>query len=211
MRIKFKPWAKEYIKDNNQVFIQNEEHLESLISDYEIIYLEIGSGKGTFSYEMAKQNPKVLYIAIERYDSVIVKAGEKNIDNHLENLWFFSTDIVHVKDYKILQKKINNIYLNFSDPWPKSRHEKRRLTSKNYLDIYDTILTKNGRIYLKTDNQKLFEYSIESLSKNEWAIMDVCLNLHETNRKNIKTEYEIKFSELGFRINYAEIRRLKDE
>lgn len=210
MRIKFKPWAKDYIKDNPQIFIQSEAHLEYLIRKYKKVYLEIGCGKGQFSINMAKRDPDALYIALERYDSVIVKAGEKKAKEHVDNLYFYAIDIDEVKDFKILRRRIDKIFLNFSDPWPKKRHEKRRLTSKHYLAIYDRILKKNGRIFFKTDNQEFFEYSLVSFNENKFDIVDICLDLHNTDRDNIKTEYEEKFSKKGFRINYCEVKRRRD-
>ena len=211
MRIKFKPWAKDYIKDNPQIFIQSESHLEYLIRKYKNVYLEIGCGKGQFSINMAKRDPEALYIALERYDSVIVKAGEKKEKEHVDNLYFYAIDIDEVKDFKILRRRIDKIFLNFSDPGPKKRHKKRRLTSKHYLAIYDRLLKKNGRIFFKTDNQEFFEYSIVSFNENKFDIVDICLDLHKTDRDNIKTEYEEKFSKKGFRINYCEVKRRRDD
>lgn len=210
MRIKFKPWAKDYIKEHDDFFVQDEAHLESLLAKYDEVYLEIGCGKGRFSIEMAKQNPNVLYIALERYDSVIVKAGQKQEEEQVDNLYFYSNDIVNVKDFACLKNRISNIYLNFSDPWPKKRHAKRRLTSEYYLNIYDHILKPDGNIFFKTDNQQLFEYSLVSFNEWGWSIVDLCLDLHNTDRLNIRTEYEDKFSSQGFRINYCHVKRSKD-
>lgn len=210
MRIKFKPWAKDYIKEHDDFFVQDEAHLESLLSKYDEVFLEIGCGKGRFSIEMAKHNPNVLYIALERYDSVIVKAGQKQEEEQVDNLYFYSNDIVNVKDFACLKNRISNIYLNFSDPWPKKRHAKRRLTSEYYLNIYDHILKEDGNIFFKTDNQQLFEYSLVSFNEWGWSIVDLCLDLHNTDRPNIRTEYEDKFSNQGFRINYCQLKRSKD-
>lgn len=210
MRIKFKPWAKDYIKEHDDFFVQDEAHLETLLAKYDEVYLEIGCGKGRFSIEMAKQNPNVLYIALERYDSVIVKAGQKQEEEQVDNLYFYSNDIVNVKDFACLKNRISNIYLNFSDPWPKKRHAKRRLTSEYYLNIYDHILKPDGNIFFKTDNQQLFEYSLVSFNEWGWSIVDLCLDLHNTDRLNIRTEYEDKFSSQGFRINYCQVKRSKD-
>lgn len=210
MRIKFKPWAKDYIKEHDAFFVQDEAHLETLLAKYDEVYLEIGCGKGRFSIEMAKQNTNVLYIALERYDSVIVKAGQKQEEEQVDNLYFYSNDIVNVKDFACLKNRISNIYLNFSDPWPKKRHAKRRLTSEYYLNIYDHILKPDGNIFFKTDNQQLFEYSLVSFNEWGWSIVDLCLDLHNTDRLNIRTEYEDKFSSQGFRINYCQVKRSKD-
>lgn len=209
MRIKYKPWAKDYIKENSDKFIQDYDHLVSLMDQYDDVILEIGCGKGQFSIEKAKQYPNSLYIAVERYDSVIVKAGEKLEHDNVENLFFFSQDIINMAKYEILQHRVKSIYLNFSDPWPKKRHSKRRLTSPTYLDIYSNLLVDDGSIYFKTDNQGLFEYSLISASTHGWGIVDICLDLHNSGRENIVTEYEEKFSKLGFRICYAEFQRNK--
>lgn len=210
MRIKFKPWAKDYIAAHPQLFIQDENHLRQLLSQYDKVFLEIGCGKGQFSHQMAKLHPDVLYIALERYDSVIVKAGQRLETDYIDNLYYYSRDIVDIKDFKYLQHKIEHIYLNFSDPWSKKRHAKRRLTAPSFLSIYDQLLKQDGTIYFKTDNQQLFEYSLTSFSQNDWILMDICLDLHNTDRFNIKTEYEEKFSQQGFRINYCEVKRRVD-
>lgn len=207
MRLKFKPWAKDYIDGNPEIFIQNEEQLNEYIKDAKEIRIELGCGKGQFIYQLAKLNPEVTFIAVEKYESVIVMAGSKLEENPLPNLKFWAIDVLELEKYDNLLGKIDLIYLNFSDPWPKNRHTKRRLTSDTFLPIYDKLLTKEGHVEFKTDNQSLFEYSLESFPESGWKISNISLDLHNTERFNIKTEYEEKFSAKGFRINYLEARR----
>lgn len=211
MRLKYKPWATDYIKSNKQLFIQGEEDLYEYIKDAKTVKVEIGCGKGQFIRTLAKQNPDVCYIAVERYETVIVTAAKELEDEPLANLKFYACDISKFNEYSNIFHAVDTIYLNFSDPWPKKRHTKRRLTYSSFLNIYDTMLKPGGHIEFKTDNQALFEYSLSSLSHNRWNLDNISLDLHNTERENIKTEYEIKFSNLGFRICYLEARKDKNE
>ncbi|MDD2238665.1 MAG: tRNA (guanosine(46)-N7)-methyltransferase TrmB [Bacilli bacterium] len=163
------------------------------------ISIEIGTGKGDFIIEMAKKYPHINFIGIEKYDSVLVRALEK-LDEIIPNLRFICNDARFINDY--IKIKVNNLYLNFSDPWPKKRHEKRRLTSKDFLDQYEKIFDQEINIYLKTDNKGLFAYSILSLSNNNYIFKDLSLDLHQEKISNVLTEYEKKFSLLGLTINY---------
>ncbi len=207
MRMKFKPWAKKYISDNENIFIQDEEHLNKFIETKKEVRFELGAGRGSFIHTVAKANPDIIFVGVERFDSVIVSAGAKLKQEPLENLRFWSIDVIKLPDYCNLIKNIDLIYLNFSDPWPKSRHTKRRLTSPVFLNIYHQLLSEVGHIEFKTDNQGLFEYSLSSFSLCQFELSNISLDLHNTERLNIKTEYEIKFSEKGFRINYLEARK----
>ena len=163
------------------------------------IYIEIGMGKGTFIVNNALKYPDINFIGIEKYDSVMVRATEKVEDMNLNNLKFIRMDANNIGD--IFDKEIDRIYLNFSDPWPKVRHEKRRLSSSNFLNKYDNIFNKNKRIVMKTDNRKLFEYSVMSFVNYGYKINEISLDLHNDDIKdNINTEYEIKFSDLGYPI-----------
>ncbi|MDD2409719.1 MAG: tRNA (guanosine(46)-N7)-methyltransferase TrmB [Bacilli bacterium] len=173
---------------NNKTFINNNP-----------ISIEIGTGKGDFIIEMAQKYPYINFIGIEKYESVFIRALEK-IDEIPPNLRFICNDARFINDY--IKIKINNIYLNFSDPWPKKRHEKRRLTSQDFLDLYEKLFDQEINIYLKTDNKSLFAYSIISLSKNNYIFKDLSLDLHQENIPNVFTEYEKKFSSLGLTINY---------
>lgn len=156
------------------------------------IYIEIGMGKGQFIIENAKRYPNINFIGIEKYDSILVRAIEK-LDDRLDNLIFIRINALEIDE--IFSTEINRIYLNFSDPWPKLRHHFRRLTSKIFLDKYDKIFKNSKEIYLRTDNEDLFTYSIETLSKKGYALQSVTLNLHGNKDEDlITTEYEDKFS-----------------
>ena len=166
------------------------------------IYLEIGMGKGKFLLEHAKTNPNINYIGIEKFDSVIVQAVEKIYPLELTNIKLINVDAEELLD--IFEKKeISKIFLNFSDPWPKNRHEKRRLSHKNFLERYQEIL--NGTIEMKTDNRELFEFSLKSYNQNNWDFIDISLDLHSREEKIITTEYEDRFTQKGNVIYFVEI------
>ncbi len=163
------------------------------------IDIEIGMGKGNFIIGMAKLNPNINYIGIEMYDSVIVRAVQKLQDEDINNLKLIKMDASDIEE--VFDKEINTIYLNFSDPWPKKRHAKRRLTSPFFLKKYDNVFKDKKRIIQKTDNIDLFSYSIVSLSNYGYIIDDVTLDLKKVNDVyNILTEYEEKFNKIGVRI-----------
>lgn len=165
------------------------------------IHVEIGMGKGRFIREMAKQNPDVYYLGIERYESVIQKAIERKVKD--EEAGFDNKNINFVcMDAELLptvfaEGEIDKIYLNFSDPWPKARHEDRRLTSQKFMHIYDKVLAKDGTVEFKTDNEALFDFSLESIPAAGWEIIYVTRDLHSENVPNVMTEYEEKFSSKG--------------
>ena len=157
------------------------------------IEIEIGCGKGNFIIENALTYPDKNFIGIEMYDTVLMYAVNK-IEKDIPNLRFIRMDARLLDE--VFDKEIDLIYLNFSDPWPKDRHEKRRLTHKHFLDIYDSIL-KNKLIIQKTDNRKLFEYSICSLVDYGYKIEKISLDLHKDSQDIITTEYEEKFMKIG--------------
>ena len=155
------------------------------------IFVEIGMGKGDFIIENAIKYPNINFIGIEKYDSVLVRAIEKLPDN-INNLRFVRMDAKEIDS--IFNKEIDRIYLNFSDPWPKDRHYKRRLTSFLFLEKYEQIFRKEKEIHQKTDNRGLFEFSLISLIEHGYKLEDICLDLHNSNRENIiMSEYEKKF------------------
>ena len=166
------------------------------------IYIEIGMGKGKFILDNALANPNINYIGIEMYDSVILRAVEKTNDLELNNLYLIRIDATLIEE--IFDKEIDTIYLNFSDPWPKDRHAKRRLTSPRFLARYDKIFKSVPRIIQKTDNLPLFEYSLESLKEYGYNIDYVSYDLHNDKDNIITTEYEDKFTSMGIKINYLE-------
>lgn len=166
----------------------------ALFNNSNPIALEIGIGKGNFIINMAKNHPNINYIGIEKYDSVLVRACEKLEETKLDNLYLISMDANNILD--VFEKEISTIYLNFSDPWPKKRHSNRRLSSKLFLDKYNLISLDLPHIVMKTDNRHLFEYSLLTLSQNNYVIDDLSLNLHADADKllnNVMTEYEQKF------------------
>ena len=163
------------------------------------IYIEIGMGKGDFIIENAMRYKDINFIGIEKFDSVIVRAIQKSNDLELDNLKIIRVDANKLEE--IFDREIDTIYLNFSDPWPKDRHAKRRLTSMVFLSIYDKIFKDRNRIIMKTDNISLFDYSLDSLCENGYEILYKTNNLDCLNEDNIMTEYEKRFYNLGVKIN----------
>ncbi len=155
------------------------------------IHIEIGMGKGKFILENAIKYPNINFIGIEKFDSAISRAIKKIDEYELNNLKLIRMDACELD--KVFDKEIDVIYLNFSDPWPKDRHEKRRLTEENFLKVYDKVFKKDKVIIQKTDNRKLFEYSLYSLVKYGYKIDYVNLDLHKDVDDEITTEYEEKF------------------
>ena len=173
------------------------------------IYIEIGMGKGDFIIENAKRYKNINFIGIEKFDSVIVRAIQKSNELELDNLKIIRVDANKLCD--IFDKEIETIYLNFSDPWPKDRHAKRRLTSPIFLDIYSKIFKDRNRIVQKTDNVNLFEYSLSSLVDYGYDIVYKTNNLNCLDSDNIMTEYEKRFYNLGVKINKLEAIRQKED
>ncbi|WP_322875917.1 tRNA (guanosine(46)-N7)-methyltransferase TrmB [Mycoplasmopsis felis] len=171
--------------------------------------LEIGSGKGEMISQLAYLNPNIKYIAIEKYPTVALKILKKINELNLKNLFIITEDAIKLPE--ILKGKVSTIWLTFSDPWPKNAHEKRRLTYKTYLNLYKDLLSEKGQLFFKTDNDKLFNFSIDSLKENNWEIMFLTNDLHNSkyNESNIKTGYEIKWSEKGKNINFLITKPLK--
>jgi len=162
------------------------------------IHIEVGMGKGQFIIEMAKRNPEINYIGIEKYSSVLVRAVEKLEDFEQNNLRLIRMDAENIEE--VFDKdEVDRIYLNFSDPWPKDRHAKRRLTSTRFLERYNNILTPEGRVMFKTDNKDLFDFSLEQVEEAGWILENHTYDLHhsEYNEENVMTEYEEKFSAKG--------------
>ncbi|MDE6930052.1 MAG: tRNA (guanosine(46)-N7)-methyltransferase TrmB [Lachnospiraceae bacterium] len=162
------------------------------------IEIEVGMGKGKFIMELAQNHPEINYIGIERYSSVLLRALQKREELELSNIWFLCVDAKELTEV-FEEQEINKIYLNFSDPWPKDRHAKRRLTSPEFMAVYDKVLAKDGRVEFKTDNRGLFEYSLESIPAAGWQIEEKTFDLHNSPMAegNVMTEYETKFVAKG--------------
>lgn len=172
------------------------------------IHLEIGIGKGQFIMELANRNPNINYIGIEKYSSVLFRALEKRGDSDFDNLYFIRFDAEYLNTI-FAEDEVARIYLNFSDPWPKDRHVKRRLTSRNFLSKYEKCLKKDGELIFKTDNRSLFDFSLEELEAAKWSIKDITYDLHNSQyvTDNIMTEYEEKFVSEGKPIHMMRIHR----
>ena len=162
------------------------------------IRLEIGMGKGKFLMALAAQNPDINYIGIEKFSSVLFRAIEKQDEAQLGNLYFLREDAADITTF-FDRAEIDRIYLNFSDPWPKDRHAKRRLTSKEFFARYDQILKQDGEVQFKTDNRMLFDFSLEQVAEAGWRLAMFTFDLHHSEfaEGNIMTEYEERFSAKG--------------
>lgn len=201
MRLKKVQGAKEIVENSKYTIMKMESHrgkYKDIFNNDNPIHIEIGTGKGDFIVKMAETFPDINFIGIEKYESVLYKAINKLENKQINNLRFICMDATGIEN--VFDKEIDRIYLNFSDPWPKKKHAKRRLTSENFLKKYDLIFKNENNIIMKTDNQSLFEYSVISLTNFGYKIKNISLNLHETDEFNIETEYERKFSSKGYRI-----------
>ena len=177
-------------------------NFKSIFTNNNPIHIEIGMGKGDFIIGMAKKYPNINFIGIEKYESVMVRAIQKLEDLELPNLKLINMDAKEINE--VFSHEISVLYLNFSDPWPKTRHAKRRLTSELFLKLYDDIFVGDPHIIQKTDNIGLFAYSLSSLSMYGYTLINVSLDLENTDIPNVITEYEAKFMSLGTKINYLE-------
>ncbi|MGI6084812.1 MAG: tRNA (guanosine(46)-N7)-methyltransferase TrmB [Acetivibrionales bacterium] len=166
------------------------------------IHVEIGSGKGQFITELASKNPHINYIALEKFPAVLIKLVRKLPDEGLENLAVIRFDAEDLEEI-FESGEINKLYLNFSDPWPKKRHAKRRLTSPDFLKLYKKVLKPGSVIEFKTDNRPLFDYSIETFKNSGFNLLQVTFDLYNSVllEGNMPTEYEMKFHSLGTPIN----------
>lgn len=172
------------------------------------IHLEIGMGKGKFILEMALKYPNINFIGVEKFSSVASFAIKKIAPYNLPNLRIIIGDAIDLGE--ILKNKISCIYLNFSDPWPKKRHAKRRLTSREYLKSYDELFKDNKVIIQKTDNDELFLFSVTSLKEYGYNIEEINYDLNSEDPSNVMTEYEEKFRNKGIKIKYLKAVKLID-
>jgi tRNA (guanine-N7-)-methyltransferase len=201
MRLRNIRGSRETVAANDYVVHEPEKQKgkwKDLFGNEHPIHVEIGMGKGKFIMQLAAMNPQINYIGIEKYSSVLLRALEKREETELSNLYFLRFDAEYLND--IFDKdEISRIYLNFSDPWPKDRHAKRRLTSKEFLAKYDQCLKKEGEVIFKTDNRMLFDFSVEEAGIAGWELKEVTYDLHHSEyiEGNVMTEYEERFSAMG--------------
>lgn len=205
MRLRNIPGADDVIR-KHPIAIKNETEKKGqwnkVFENDNPIHIEIGMGKGQFLLTLAKQKPNINYIGIERYSSVLLRALEKFDTEEfmeLQNIRFICMDAFELPEVFSLGE-VAKIYLNFSDPWPKSRHANRRLTSTRFFGQYDKVLAQNGVVEFKTDNRPLFEFSLEQVEEAGWRLLAHTFDLHNDeamNEGNVMTEYEEKFSSMG--------------
>ncbi len=217
MRLRKVKNAYEDLCKDSKYFVSNPKDYKSkwnelVFKNNNPIHIEVGCGKGQFMMGLAKKFPDINFIAIEKYDSVLIRTLEKALTFDIPNLRLVLLDANQLEEV-FDKNEVRRIYLNFSDPWPKKRHAKRRLTSEIYLSIYEKILPTNGEIFQKTDNRGLFESSLESFSQNDWYLSNISLDLHKTDIFNIMTEYEEKWSPKGpiYRLEARKIKTNNDE
>lgn len=208
MRLKHIKGAEKMVEENPYIILNYQEYKgkfqEIFKNENKFLHVEIGTGKGDFIIENAKRYPNINFIGIEKYDSVLVKALQKVNELDLKNIRFIRMDATGIDS--MFDHEVDVLYLNFSDPWPKKRHAKRRLSSIHFLNKYETIFKKDKNIKMKTDNRKLFEYSLKSFTDFEYNIVDISLDLYQDNiEDNIPTEYETKFHNLGYPIYKVEV------
>ena len=205
MRLRNVKGAKGVIDNSKLVcnnYLKYRGKFNKLFNNNNPIHLEIGMGKGKFIIEMAKRYPNINFIGVEKFDSVLVRALEKIV--YLDNLRFIRADATYIEE--IFDHEIDTIYLNFSDPWPKERHKHRRLTDLYFLKRYDNLFKDRKHIIMKTDNRKLFEYSIMEFNNYGYKIESISLDLYDDDISlNISTEYEDKYHSRGNLIYKIEV------
>ena len=202
MRLRHIRGAEEAIETSPFVIQEPKEHrghFNELFGNANPIEIEVGMGKGKFIMELAQKHPETNFIGIERYSSVLLRALQKREELEIPNIYFMCVDAKELGEI-FAPGEVEKIYLNFSDPWPKDRHAKRRLTSRQFFARYDAILKPDGRLEFKTDNQDLFTFSLEEIPEAGWHLDASTRDLHHDsvlNEGNIMTEYEEKFSSKG--------------
>lgn len=201
MRLRNIKGSREVVSENDYVIRDPKEFKgkwNTLFGNDHPIHVEIGMGKGKFIMQLAEQNPNINYIGIEKYSSVLLRALQKREEVELNNLYLLRFDAEYISDI-FDKEELSRIYLNFSDPWPKDRHAKRRLTSKEFLNRYDQCLKKEGEVEFKTDNRTLFDFSLEETKLAGWELRAVTFDLHQSEylAGNVMTEYEERFVAMG--------------
>ena len=214
MRLRNIPGAQDAILESPYVVQEPQTkkgHWAEVFAKKQPLHIEVGMGKGRFLMDLARLHPEINYVGIEMYDSVLLRAVQKReqLEEDLPNLYFIRMDARNLPD--VFEKgEVDKIYLNFSDPWPKERHAKRRLTSRWFLERYDKILAPEGTVEFKTDNRPLFEFSLEEVKEAGWVLDASTFDLHHDAKLmegNVMTEYEEKFSRAGNPIHKMIIHR----
>lgn len=210
MRQRNKPWADDFLKTNTHLILSHPSHYKgkwhkAIFQNKRPIHVEIGTGKGQFIVGMAKRHPGINFVGIELAKSIIVDAGQKVLASGLENVYLIKTSAHELLDI-FSEAEIDTVYLNFSDPWPKNRHEKRRLTYHTLLDKYLRVMHNEGKIALKTDKPDFFAYSLVNFSKAGMILDDINMDLHRSpSLECIMTEYEERFIREGKPIYYCSV------
>lgn len=206
MRLRNITGSREVIADSSYVVHEEQNcpgRWREIFGNDHPIHIEIGMGKGRFIHTMAGLHPEINYIGIEKYSSVLLRAIQKMEEEELPNLKFIRMDAEDITQV-FAPGEVDRIYLNFSDPWPKDRHAKRRLPSRQFLARYDVILKKDGQLEFKTDNRELFDFAVDELPEAGWKTRVITYDLHSDEalmEGNVMTEYEEKFSAMGNPIN----------
>ena len=203
MRYRKRDWQEELIKENqNKHVFYDFKFLEDKINSSKNNNLEIGVGKGDFIINKAISDNEANYFAVERITSVFSMCLKKLIQNDLKNVFLLNIDASKINEADFLESKFSKIFLNFSDPWPKKRHERRRLTSPFFLRVYKKILVEKGQVIMKTDNIDLFKYSLQTLRENGFILENIDFDYNiELNNEDFMSEYEKKFRDKGIKIN----------
>ena len=202
MRLRNITGSREAIAVSNYVIHEPRDHIgnwNEIFGNDNPVRVEIGMGKGRFIMDLARMNPDINYVGIEKYSSVLLRGIQKMEADPLPNLYFIRMDAEEITEV-FGHEEVDRIYLNFSDPWPKDRHAKRRLPSREFLHRYDEILKKDGVIEFKTDNRDLFQFALKELEPAGWHLDQVTEDLHhneEMMQNNVMTEYEERFSSIG--------------
>ncbi|MEW9670702.1 tRNA (guanosine(46)-N7)-methyltransferase TrmB [Ammoniphilus sp. 3BR4] len=210
MRLRKKPWVKEEIVSYERLVVLDPQaqcgKWSSWFGNNHPIHVELGTGKGNFITTLAEQNPSVNYIGVEVREEVLISAVRKAAKKGLTNIAFLWLNITKLEEV-FAEGEVERFFLNFSDPWPKTRHAKRRLTHRDFLNRYKRILQKGNEIHLKTDNEKLFEFSLNEMSDSGLRLKNITFDLHNSafeEAKSVMTEYEQKFVNLGMKIYRVE-------
>lgn len=208
MRLRKKPWIAEALRQYSDIVIQSEAGYSGAwrsLSGYGSLHVEIGTGRGQFIATMAEQNPDILFVGIEASQDVLYDAARKVREKQLQNVRLAVFDAVRLLEL-FAPGEVDRLYINFCDPWPKNRHAKRRLTNPLFLAKYRIIMAPHGRLWFKTDNASLFEFSLNQFADSGLQLANIALDLHKSGfAGNVMTEYEAKFAQRGMKIYRCEV------